>query len=121
MELSAQVTWIGESSILVSFYSHHNNDICIPCTCKRQVSLLSQFRHCKKALSILVGFVDSHINKTTWYILTIFLTDIDECAADNGGCEQNCVNAHGSFVCECNSGYGLNLDKKSCDGKPDFE
>ncbi|KAL9953601.1 hypothetical protein ACROYT_G041044 [Oculina patagonica] len=42
-------------------------------------------------------------------------TDLDECATNKGGCEHNCVNTHGSFLCTCNSGYRLNLDEKSCD------
>ncbi|XP_078349239.1 mucin-like protein [Oculina patagonica] len=42
-------------------------------------------------------------------------TDIDECVTNKGGCEQNCSNTFGSFLCACNRGYRLNLDKKSCD------
>ncbi|KAJ7374270.1 hypothetical protein OS493_007352 [Desmophyllum pertusum] len=42
-------------------------------------------------------------------------TNIDECAVNKGGCQQNCLNTHGSFVCTCDPGYRLNLDKKNCD------
>lgn len=42
-------------------------------------------------------------------------SDIDECATNNGGCNQNCVNTPGSSVCTCNSGYSLNFDKKTCE------
>ena len=45
------------------------------------------------------------------------VSDINECSENDGGCEQNCENSHGSFVCKCNSGYQLNLDKRNCDGK----
>ena len=44
----------------------------------------------------------------TWALLYLsFLveTDIDECASDNGGCEQNCHNNNGSYTCSCNTGY----------------
>ncbi|XP_067024678.1 uncharacterized protein [Acropora muricata] len=41
-------------------------------------------------------------------------SDIDECAASNGGCNQICLNTPGSSVCTCNSGYSLNIDKKTC-------
>lgn len=34
-----------------------------------------------------------------------FLTDINECAANNGGCEQECKNTLGSFMCRCRDGY----------------
>ncbi|XP_074632006.1 uncharacterized protein LOC141890434 isoform X2 [Acropora palmata] len=41
--------------------------------------------------------------------------DIDECAVNSSGCNQNCVNTPGSSVCTCNSGYSLNVDKKTCE------
>ncbi|XP_043234344.1 uncharacterized protein LOC122387849 [Amphibalanus amphitrite] len=34
-------------------------------------------------------------------------TDIDECATNNGGCHQKCVNSAGSFSCQCEEGYEL--------------
>ena len=35
------------------------------------------------------------------------VTDVDECAVDNGGCDQhaNCTNSYGSFTCDCIEGY----------------
>lgn len=33
--------------------------------------------------------------------------DINECAMNNGGCDQKCINAPGSSSCGCNSGYEL--------------
>lgn len=33
--------------------------------------------------------------------------DVNECAKDNGGCDQKCINAPGSFSCACNPGYEL--------------
>ena len=36
---------------------------------------------------------------------------------DNGGCSQNCINTIGSYNCSCNSGYLLDADLKSCNGK----
>ena len=43
-------------------------------------------------------------------------SDIDECASDNGGCGQVCMNKPGSFECACNDGYVLSDDKKTCEG-----
>ena len=40
--------------------------------------------------------------------------DIIECHENNGGCQQNCVNTHGSFFCYCNIGYELRTDQRSC-------
>ena len=42
--------------------------------------------------------------------------DINECAVNNGGCNQRCVNTAGSFKCVCNSGYTLD-GKLSCVGR----
>ena len=47
-----------------------------------------------------------------WYIPV----DIDECATDNGGCDQNCHNTTGSYYCTCNIGYLLDDDKHGCNG-----
>ena len=45
-------------------------------------------------------------------------SDADECASDNGLCEDACVNTPGSFVCLCTRlGYVLAPDNSSCVGK----
>ncbi len=31
--------------------------------------------------------------------------DVDECAIDNGGCEQLCVNVEGGHRCQCGPGF----------------
>ena len=41
-------------------------------------------------------------------------SDVDECAADNGGCAQICTNSDGSFACSCQDGYVLGADGASC-------
>lgn len=40
--------------------------------------------------------------------------DVDECATNNGGCSQVCLNRPGNFSCECRTGYVLSADKSSC-------
>eukprot|EP00058_Branchiostoma_floridae_P027599 XP_002613090.1 hypothetical protein BRAFLDRAFT_89972 [Branchiostoma floridae] len=42
-------------------------------------------------------------------------TDLDECVADNGGCDQHCVNSVGSYHCSCDDGYNL-LNGRTCRG-----
>ena len=42
------------------------------------------------------------------------LTDYDECAIDNGGCDQICINTIVGQKCECNEGYSLDIDGSSC-------
>lgn len=39
---------------------------------------------------------------------------IDLCAEGKHNCEQICVGSPGSFTCDCNQGYKLNDDKKTC-------
>ena len=53
-----------------------------------------------------IGVVEEH-NKYS-PILQSFLhriTDIDECAVDNGGCDHDCTNTPGSHMCQCDAGY----------------
>ena len=51
----------------------------------------------------------------------MWLSDINECAESNGGCEQNCTNSVGSYSCMCGDGYTLNNDGRQCDGEENLE
>ena len=42
-------------------------------------------------------------------------SEVNECLTNNGGCEQECSNQPGSFVCFCNVGFELNGDGVTCD------
>lgn len=44
------------------------------------------------------------------------ISDIDECAMGNGGCEALCFNKPGSFSCGCEPGHLLMPDQRSCQG-----
>ena len=46
--------------------------------------------------------------------------DVNECNTTNGGCHQVCNNNIGSFECECNTGYYLGSNNKTCYGKTLF-
>ena len=46
-----------------------------------------------------------------------YVTDINECANNNGGCAQTCTNTAGSYQCSCGTGFTLNSDEHACDGK----
>nr|XP_023651786.1 multiple epidermal growth factor-like domains protein 6 [Paramormyrops kingsleyae] len=41
--------------------------------------------------------------------------DVNECTADNGGCEGQCCNTIGSFYCKCPKGMRLSQDGKACE------
>uniref|UniRef100_A0A8C5TYS1 Uncharacterized protein n=1 Tax=Malurus cyaneus samueli TaxID=2593467 RepID=A0A8C5TYS1_9PASS len=39
---------------------------------------------------------------------------VDECEVLNGGCQQGCVNTQGSFQCQCQQGFRLHTDGRTC-------
>ena len=41
--------------------------------------------------------------------------DINECATENGQCDQTCTNTVGGYECTCGEGYLLNGDGRACD------
>ncbi|KAK5970140.1 CUB domain protein [Trichostrongylus colubriformis] len=43
-----------------------------------------------------------------------FIADLDECQADNAGCEHICQNRLGSYICLCHAGYVLAEDGHNC-------
>ncbi len=43
--------------------------------------------------------------------------DIDECTEEIDRCEQDCMNTIGSYNCSCGSGFIIDVDGYSCDGK----
>ncbi|XP_030376137.1 dorsal-ventral patterning protein tolloid [Scaptodrosophila lebanonensis] len=44
----------------------------------------------------------------------VFFTDIDECAVNNGGCQHECRNTIGSYICFCHNGYSLHENGHDC-------
>ncbi|KAH6946363.1 hypothetical protein HPB50_013073 [Hyalomma asiaticum] len=44
----------------------------------------------------------------------VFLTDKDECAHNNGGCQHICKNTVGSYMCACQNGFVLHPNKHDC-------
>uniref|UniRef100_A0A8C2FCN4 Metalloendopeptidase n=1 Tax=Cyprinus carpio TaxID=7962 RepID=A0A8C2FCN4_CYPCA len=43
-----------------------------------------------------------------------FFSDKDECSKDNGGCQHECINTIGSYVCQCRNGFILHENKHDC-------
>ncbi|KAJ7305195.1 hypothetical protein JRQ81_011103 [Phrynocephalus forsythii] len=57
---------------------------------------------------------DGSINKAGFAVN--FFKEVDECSrANNGGCEQRCINTLGSYKCACDPGYELASDKRRCE------
>jgi len=48
-------------------------------------------------------------------VIGLSCADVDECATDNGGCSDVCVNTGGSYYCSCSQeGMALDADLKTC-------
>uniref|UniRef100_A0A6Q2XBD7 Metalloendopeptidase n=1 Tax=Esox lucius TaxID=8010 RepID=A0A6Q2XBD7_ESOLU len=43
-----------------------------------------------------------------------FFSDKDECSKNNGGCQHDCINTVGSYVCQCRHGFILHGNKHDC-------
>ena len=72
----------------------------------------------QKHLKICHRVAYSLITRICGIIITIGsnLTDVNECAINNGGCAGTCVNLIGGYECQCASGYVL-TNNISCIGK----
>ena len=57
------------------------------------------------------------IQDTEIISLYSLLSDINECAVNNGGCTQICENLPGFFQCKCIRGFELQEDGKTCTGE----
>ena len=42
------------------------------------------------------------------------LSDVNECALNAAGCDHICVNTGGSYQCDCEDGFELQSDGKTC-------
>lgn len=66
------------------------------------------------SVCILIKFFSS-FQFLSNFLLSLQHTDIDECADKNmSACSQICINTAGSFRCECEKGYFLEDDGKTC-------
>ena len=44
------------------------------------------------------------------------IADIDECLEESHSCQHTCINTNGSYVCDCNEGFALTSDGRTCRG-----
>ena len=42
------------------------------------------------------------------------ILDKDECQDQNGGCDHDCVDLIGGYICKCRAGYILHEDRHKC-------
>lgn len=57
------------------------------------------------------------MSPSSWILIKIFVSDIDECKNSISKCQQNCRNELGSFECYCKNGYLLHANQRDCTGK----
>ncbi|GFY70401.1 tolloid-like protein 1 [Trichonephila inaurata madagascariensis] len=63
--------------------------------------------------ALRIEFVsDNSVQKSGFAAL--FFTDQDECASNNGGCQQICKNTVGSYQCSCHNGFVLHPNGHDC-------
>ena len=47
---------------------------------------------------------------------SILYLDVNECEMSNGGCQHRCKNINGSYFCQCNDGFFLDGNGRTCIG-----
>ena len=62
------------------------------------------------------NITQSIVGASTKTDCTSFISDVNECAIKNGGCNHNCMNTEGAYKCLCKEGYVLGSDGKTCTG-----
>ncbi|CAH2008151.1 unnamed protein product [Acanthoscelides obtectus] len=60
----------------------------------------------------IIFYSDTSVQKTGF--AAVFFTDMDECAVNQGGCQHECQNTFGSYVCTCHNGYTLHENGRDC-------
>uniref|UniRef100_A0A336L7R2 Metalloendopeptidase n=1 Tax=Culicoides sonorensis TaxID=179676 RepID=A0A336L7R2_CULSO len=55
---------------------------------------------------------DKTVQKTGF--AAVYFTDVDECAVNNGGCQHECRNTIGSYMCSCQNGFTLHENGHDC-------
>ncbi|XP_043669810.1 very low-density lipoprotein receptor-like isoform X2 [Vespula pensylvanica] len=85
------------------------------CTMKAAVcNPLTQFE-CSEASCIPIESVcDKKMDCLNWEDERADLCNVDECAKNNGGCSQLCIDLPIGYRCDCKAGYKL-IDNRTCD------
>jgi hypothetical protein len=50
-------------------------------------------------------------------IWIVYFQDIDECKSGSSGCDHKCLNTPGTYHCECNDGFYLDTNNRTCIGR----
>lgn len=76
-----------------------------------------------EAIAVLVCLILKSIIISVIFVLMLpflynYAIDINECSSSStNNCAQICNNNPGSYTCSCRTGYRLNSDRRTCNGK----
>lgn len=93
----------------------------------RTATLHQGVTHVVVMLDTLSIAMDTHVMVCTDYEASypsispfnaVHFADDNECSSGStNSCQHNCNNILGSYTCQCNTGYRLNIDGRTCTGK----
>lgn len=87
------------------------------CTTRAAVcNPLTQFECSESSCIPLESVCDKKMDCLNWEDERADLCNVNECAKDNGGCSQLCIDLPIGYRCDCRPGYKL-IDNRTCDGK----
>ena len=72
---------------------------------------MRDFRGCNLGTQNEIILSEFHLKSVILFSYKIYFLDIDECASENGGCQEKCINVPGSYVCACRTGFEFGSDE----------
>ncbi|KAM9295136.1 tolloid-like protein 1 isoform 1-T1 [Morus bassanus] len=92
---------VSKKGFKAHFFSDKN------AACKEKIFV---FESCKDLIQVPSG----RVRIIHRLVASEGLRDKDECSKDNGGCQHECINTVGSYVCQCRNGFVLHENKHDC-------
>ena len=90
----------------------HNTAGSYNCSCNTGYTLNSDGHACDGRQGLTTTAIVADYNDC--------IADVNECdSVATNDCQHTCVNTLGSYVCQCNTGYRLNSDGRTCTGETD--
>ncbi|OXB70146.1 UNVERIFIED_CONTAM: hypothetical protein H355_013954 [Colinus virginianus] len=107
---------VSKKGFKAHFFSGIENHSCVPAILDQNRNFVmletSQTLNSKLKRKDLISETSS--SSVCSPILVVYFLDKDECSKDNGGCQHECINTVGSYVCQCRNGFVLHENKHDC-------